>query len=105
LTYRDQKDKVQSVVSAVIRDSLKLGSQNHYLDGIPMLLSALPLVNECLGAQHQQPMERVPLGLSLRHKAIHNPLSGTHWTTTLLFSMIVDLVPYYCIEVDSFDGE
>ena len=105
LTYRDQKDKLQPVVSAVIRDSLKLGSQNHYLDGIPISFSAFPLVKEGLDIQHEQPMERVPLGLLLRNKAIHNLLTGTHWTTTLLFSMIVDLVPHYKVEEDSFDGE
>lgn len=105
LTYRDQKDKEQSVVACVIRESLKLGSQNHYLDGIPILFSALPSVNQGLDAQYQQPMERVPLGLLLRNKAIHNPLTGTNWTTTLLFSMIVDLVPHYNVEVDSFDGK
>ncbi|KAF5312426.1 hypothetical protein D9619_003069 [Psilocybe cf. subviscida] len=104
LVYRDQKDKAQSVVAAVIRESLKLGSQNHYLDGIPVLFSALSLVNEGLDAHDEQPMERVPLGLLLRNKAVHNPLTGTHWTTTLLFSMIVDLVPHYNVEADSFDA-
>ncbi|KAL0581370.1 CCA tRNA nucleotidyltransferase, mitochondrial [Marasmius crinis-equi] len=44
ITYRDHKKKELPVVEYVIRDCLKLGSQNHFLDGIPALFFACQLL-------------------------------------------------------------
>lgn len=40
LTYEDSKQKSHLAVEAAIRESTKLGVQNHYLDGIPELFKA-----------------------------------------------------------------
>lgn len=37
VTYTDKKGKEHPGVEAVVRESLKLGAQNHYIDGIPSL--------------------------------------------------------------------
>lgn len=39
--YKDKKGKELPAVEAVVRESLKLGAQNHYLDGIPVLFLAV----------------------------------------------------------------
>ena len=44
ITYRDKKNKPQPVIDFILRESLKLGTQNHYLDGIPSLFSAAQLL-------------------------------------------------------------
>lgn len=40
LTYHDKKNKEKPLVELVIRESLKLGSQYHFSDGIPPLFTA-----------------------------------------------------------------
>ena len=44
LTYKDQKGKTHEAVEAAIREGVKLGTQNHYLDGIPALFAATELL-------------------------------------------------------------
>ncbi|KAF8624267.1 hypothetical protein AX15_005961, partial [Amanita polypyramis BW_CC] len=39
----------------------------------------------------------------LRHKSIHNPNTGSHWTSSVLFSLVQDLTPCYRVEEDTFD--
>ena len=46
ITYQDKKKKTLPAVDAAIRESLKLGTQNHYLDGIPVLFAAAELLRE-----------------------------------------------------------
>lgn len=103
ITYRDGKAKNQSVVGVVIRESLKLGTQNHYLDGIPTLFTGIPILKN--GMEHHRQMSRAELGLLLRSKFIHNPLTGIHWSTSIFFSFVTDLVPCYSINNDKFHGE
>ncbi|KAF8973800.1 hypothetical protein BDZ97DRAFT_1648416 [Flammula alnicola] len=105
MTYQHKTDKTLPVVTVVIRDSLKLGTQNHYLDGIPILFSAIALIKASMAEHSINPLDRVKLGLLLRNKVVHNPTTGNHWTTSLLFSMVIDLVPCYNVSVDSFDGD
>lgn len=64
ITYRDKKKKSQPAVELVIRESLKLGTQNHFLDGIPALFAAAPLLrNPDLGAERfKGPSDRVEIG-------------------------------------------
>ncbi|KAF8823861.1 hypothetical protein HHX47_DHR9000095 [Lentinula edodes] len=40
VTYKDKKHREFPAITYVIRESLKLGTQNHYLDGIPALFAA-----------------------------------------------------------------
>lgn len=42
-------------------------------------------------------------GLLLREKDIHNPLTGTHWTSSLLFSLVQELLPAYTFAEDALD--
>ena len=50
LTYTDPKGKVRPAAEAVIREGLKLGTQHHYLDGIPVLFSGAHLLKK--GVSH-----------------------------------------------------
>jgi tRNA nucleotidyltransferase (CCA-adding enzyme) len=43
MTYVDEKGKLHLAVEAVIREGLKVGTKNHYLDGVPALFSASEL--------------------------------------------------------------
>lgn len=43
-------------------------------------------------------------GLLLRHNAVHNAHVGAHWTTSLLFSLIQELVDCYDSSKDNFNG-
>lgn len=102
--YTDSKNKTVPIVGAVIRESLKLGVQNHFLDGIPVLYSATPLITSHIKDHFTQPLDRARLGLLLRNKLVHNPNTGTHWTMSFLFSLMAELVPVYNVAEDSFDG-
>lgn len=44
------------------------------------------------------------VGLRLRDKVVHNPNTGSHWTSSLLFSLVQDLLPHYDLENDVLDG-
>lgn len=104
ITYVDEKNKKRSVLEAVIREGLKVGTKNHYLDGIPALFIASGLLKSP-DVQDKTPSERVAIGLLLRQSSVHNALVGAHWTTSLLFSLIQDLVDYYDPSEDNFNTE
>ncbi|KAJ7225993.1 hypothetical protein GGX14DRAFT_642289, partial [Mycena pura] len=105
ITYLDRKKKTQSAVECAIRESLKLGAQNHYLDGIPLLHAAAQLLKnpDLRQEKFKTPSERVALGLLLREKALHHPSSGTRWQLATLFSLVQELVPHYDAETDRLD--
>ncbi|KAF8061010.1 hypothetical protein FPV67DRAFT_1423258 [Lyophyllum atratum] len=107
ITYLDRKKKPQSAIEYIIRETLKLGTQNHFLDGIPALFCAARLLkNPALTAERfPQPSQRVALGLLLREKAVHNVNTGSHWTTSLLFSLVQELVPLYDFANDTLDAD
>lgn len=67
ITYQDAKNKIHPAIEAILRDGCKLGSQNHYLGGIPTLFSAGKLLeNPTLeGDKFRQRPERVAIGWSL----------------------------------------
>jgi tRNA nucleotidyltransferase (CCA-adding enzyme) len=46
IQYMDVKKKEHQAVEAVIREGLKLGIQNHYLDGVPLLFTASKLLRD-----------------------------------------------------------
>ena len=105
ISYRDGRLKIQTAVAAVIRESLKLGTQNHYLDGIPTLFAGIPILKEGMQENHTNLMSRAQLGLLLRNKFIHNPQIGVHWSTSILFSLVTELVPSYSLKDDKFYRE
>lgn len=64
ITYKDHKQKVHPLVEAVIREGLKLGNKNHYLDGIPALFDAAALFRglSLENIRFTTPSERVAIG-------------------------------------------
>src|SRR5260221_6267649 len=65
ITYVDEKGKNRSAVEVVIREGLKVGTKNHYLDGVPALLSASELL-KAPGFEDDKsktPSERVEIGM------------------------------------------
>lgn len=100
--YQDHKQKHHPLVEAVIRDSLKLGTQNHYLDGIPVLFAASQLIKAQV---MNDSLDRVRLGLLLRNKLIHNSNTGSHWTSSILFTLVTELIPLYDLENDLMDSK
>ncbi|KAI0935817.1 hypothetical protein AcV5_004134 [Taiwanofungus camphoratus] len=110
IAYNGAKDKTHPAVEAPIREGLKLGTQNHYLDGIPALFAAADLLSEAVSAQKHEaltdPPERVKIGLLLRNDAVHNPSrTGSTWPTSLLFSLVQDLVPLWDATHERFDSD
>ena len=105
IEYRDHKKKDHPLVEAVIRDSLKLGTQNHYLDGIPVLFAATRLIKAQVMDESQHSLDRVRLGLLLRNKLIHNSNTGSHWTSSILFTLVTELIPLYDLENDLMDSK
>ncbi|KAJ7693549.1 hypothetical protein B0H17DRAFT_1159371 [Mycena rosella] len=105
-TYLDRKKKPQPLVECAIRESLKLGAQNHYVDGVPLLFAAAQLLaNPDLNqVKFQTPSERVALGLLLREKALHHPSSGARWQLSALFSLVQELGPHYDPATDKLDA-
>jgi len=65
LTYSDKKKKDRPLVGLIIRDSLKLGTQSHFLDGIPLLFSAADIINRSINETvNLHPFsERVRIGM------------------------------------------
>ncbi|KAI0078482.1 hypothetical protein K474DRAFT_1660286 [Panus rudis PR-1116 ss-1] len=106
VTYQDAKQKTHQAVEAAIREGVKLGTQNHYLDGIPVLFSATQLLrNPQVASESGSLKERAAIGMLLRDKSVHNPNTGSHWTTSLLFSLIAELVHVYDVAKDELDVE
>ncbi|KAK7029656.1 CCA tRNA nucleotidyltransferase, mitochondrial [Paramarasmius palmivorus] len=95
ILYIDHKKKQCPLVEYVIRECLKLGTQNHFLDGIPALFTACQLLKgpDLSDERFKVPSERAAIGTLLREKAVHNVHTGSHWTSSLLFSLTQELVP------------
>ncbi|KAF9243781.1 hypothetical protein BU15DRAFT_86220 [Melanogaster broomeanus] len=95
ITYKDHKQKVHPLVEAVIREGLKLGNKNYYLDGIQALYDSAAMIKGLSldEDRFKKGSERVAIGLLLRHTKVHKPASGSHWASSLLFSLVCELVP------------
>ncbi|KDQ20469.1 hypothetical protein BOTBODRAFT_100756 [Botryobasidium botryosum FD-172 SS1] len=97
ISYKEKK-REPLAAEAVIREGLKIGNQNHYLDAIPALFQSTSMISsavlsELLSISPGDPRNpRAAIGLFLREKSIHYPLSGTHWTSSLLFALVQELV-------------
>lgn len=65
ITYVDEKGKNRSAVEAVIREGLKVGTKNHYLDGVPALFSASELLKapDVEDDKFKTPSERAEIGM------------------------------------------
>ena len=65
ITYKDRKQKEHYLVEAVIREGLKLGNKNYYLDGVPALFNAASELVDGLSLEQDRfktPSERVSIG-------------------------------------------
>ncbi|KAI0367514.1 hypothetical protein BV20DRAFT_1054794 [Pilatotrama ljubarskyi] len=105
LTYMS-KAKVRPAAEAVIRDGLKLGAQYHYLDGVPTLFLAAELLQRGIAeyeAGNIDKPERAWIGVLLRDKLVHNPATGSTWATSLLFSLVQELVALWSNDGSTFD--
>lgn len=79
ITYVDEKGKKRPALEAVIREGLKVGTKNHYLDGIPHLFFASVLLNspDIEDDKFKTPSERIAIGLCrLRFSLYHTSLSN-----------------------------
>jgi len=106
ITHVDEKGKLHLAVETVIREGLKVGTKNHYLDGVPALFSASELFKSPdieKDEEFRSPSERVEIGLLLRQNIVHNAHIGAHWTTSLLFSLIQELIDHYDPSKDHFN--
>ncbi|KAG7450132.1 transfer RNA nucleotidyltransferase [Guyanagaster necrorhizus] len=107
ITYEDKKKKTYPAAFSVIRDSLKLGTQNHYSDGVPALFAASDLLKSPSldDERFKTKPERVAIGMLLRQKSIHNPSTGSHWSSSILFSLVRELGPLYDASSDMISEE
>jgi tRNA nucleotidyltransferase (CCA-adding enzyme) len=65
ITYVDEKGKNRPAVEAVIREGLKVGTKNHYLDGVPALFFASEVL-KAPGVEDDKPKtpsERAEIGM------------------------------------------
>ncbi|TFY70082.1 hypothetical protein EVJ58_g18 [Rhodofomes roseus] len=96
ITYTNAKGKRQPACDLIIRESLRLGSQNHYLDGVPALYNAWSVVSPAVAdlAQGESPDDKLKIGMFLRQQVVHRP-AVIYWHTSLLFSLVQDLMAYW----------
>ncbi|GJJ12611.1 hypothetical protein Clacol_006854 [Clathrus columnatus] len=107
---------VQELVKEANDEEVKLGVQDHFLDGIPVLFKGAKLVSEfklekingnpssekeaatgvkLVSESEKRDNERVAMGLFFRQQSIHSPILDAHWTSTILFSLVQELVPLW----------
>ncbi|KAG8747639.1 CCA tRNA nucleotidyltransferase, mitochondrial [Ceratobasidium sp. 414] len=98
MTYLEKK-RPTSLTARIIRDGLKLGGQ--FASAVPSLFNAHELISKPSLDKFEGPSERSTIGLILRDKGVHHPQHGTYWSTSLLFSLVQDLVEL--IEENSLD--
>ncbi|KAF8531004.1 hypothetical protein JB92DRAFT_2854526 [Gautieria morchelliformis] len=104
LKIAEKKDKFKLAVETCIRDGLKLGIQNHYIDGIPALYEASDLLHQPkLKNLRVLPLASRSVSLLLRDKRVHNKNTGSHWTSSVLFSLVQELVTLWDPVKDTFD--
>nr|GAT43620.1 tRNA nucleotidyltransferase [Mycena chlorophos] len=105
LTFLDRKKKPQPTLDCVMRESLRVGTQNHFLDGIPLLFAAAETLKDPQLSRWQEPSPRVALGLLLREKTMHYAPADERWSIAALFSLVQELVPHYDLEAGKLDAE
>ncbi|TRM65648.1 hypothetical protein BD626DRAFT_485438 [Schizophyllum amplum] len=105
LTYMAKK-KEAPAVECVIRECLKLGVQNHFLDGVPLLFTAVDVLrNPVFGSERlTMSSERLAIGSLLRHPSVHNRRCGIVWTESVLFALVTELSAHYDPAKDELDS-
>ncbi|KAG9102807.1 CCA tRNA nucleotidyltransferase, mitochondrial [Ceratobasidium sp. 370] len=96
-----EKKKRTFLAEGIIREGLRIGG--HFLSAVPNLFQAHELISKPSLGKFEGPSERSSIGLILRDKSVHSPQSGTYWSTSLLFSLVQDLVE--SIEENSLDAK
>ncbi|CEL51664.1 hypothetical protein RSOLAG1IB_00199 [Rhizoctonia solani AG-1 IB] len=87
-----QKKGHQSIVELIVKEGLKIGSQNHFIPSVPKLFTAHKKASNPSLDKFEGPSQRALIGLLLRDSDMHSPRTGTYWSTSLLFSLVQDLV-------------
>ncbi|KAF8710251.1 Poly A polymerase head domain, partial [Rhizoctonia solani] len=87
-----QKKGHQSAVELIVKEGLKIGSQNHFIPSVPKLFAAHKKSSNPSLEKFEGPSQRALIGLLLRDSDVHSPRTGTHWSSSLLFSLVQDLV-------------
>ncbi|KAL5535282.1 CCA1 [Sanghuangporus sanghuang] len=104
--YLTPKKKTRApAVEVVIREGLKLGLQNHYADGVPAFFAAAEVLRGVEISNFEGPNERSRIGSLLRTKSVHNANTGSHWTSSILFTIIRELTTLWDASKDTFDVE
>lgn len=98
-----KKQKEVSVVEAVVREGLKVGNRARYLDSMAPLFRAAKLLSKPSPDKFES-SPRASMGLLLRDKSVHNALTGSHWSSSLLFALAQDLVQIWNAETDEMNG-
>ncbi|KAG8909753.1 CCA tRNA nucleotidyltransferase, mitochondrial [Tulasnella sp. 417] len=98
-----EKKKTIPASEVVIREGVKLGNQNKYLSGVPLLLQAHTILSRPTEEALSNPEPRVATGLLLRDKHISNTLTEAHWSASALFCLVQDLVNLWNLESDTLD--
>jgi len=76
------------------------------MDGITALFDASTLLSRPSLNRFISPSgERVTLGLALRNERVHKPQNGSHWSSSLLFSLVQDLVRVWDHTSNEFDSQ
>ncbi|KIP03256.1 hypothetical protein PHLGIDRAFT_77897 [Phlebiopsis gigantea 11061_1 CR5-6] len=102
ITYEDAKQKPRSGVEGAIREGTKLGVQNHYLDGVTALFEAADILkNPTTGGDN----ERARMGKINPLKSVHASNKGAFWATSMLFSLVQELVPFWHVDREDIDVE
>ncbi|KAG8836724.1 CCA tRNA nucleotidyltransferase, mitochondrial [Serendipita sp. 411] len=90
ILFEEKKKKIP-LVDSVIRDGLKLGSMNFYLNGIPPLFKGAELIRKGC----PDPLttgSRAQIGILLRNTSIHYPVVGAEWSSSLFFALVQEVV-------------
>ena len=74
------------------------------MDGITALFDSSTLLSRPTLDRFVSPSgERVALGLVLRNERVHKPQGGSHWSSSLLFSLVQDLVAVWDSATNELD--
>ncbi len=85
-------------------DDAQLGNQNHYLSGVPLLVDAPQVVSRPSLDRFSIPDPRIAIGLALRDPRISSLYNEAHWTSSVLFCLLADLMDAWDFDANQFDS-
>ncbi|GHJ86459.1 hypothetical protein NliqN6_2861 [Naganishia liquefaciens] len=88
-----EKKKEIPLTEAVIREGLKLG--NAEVGAVSRMFTAASKLSHPHSENYEQSTIRSNIGNLLRDPSVHDPLTDTHWSVSLLFSCVLDILPTY----------